>query len=205
MPFSVTLASIRPRAFLLLYMGTAQLLIFVGAVSYNFWRSDHIVVLNVQAHKIAADQPHLSTHINSPVGAYLTGTQGTLLYQTTSFWDHLLLYRLGDMTLMDALFGFVIGVYLFRVLLGLRAGYEFSSRLSRAITIIGGLTVAMHFIKSACDMGIKLVFEARIQHLFFLATPPASFIYLILGSVLLICAQLLRRSQELQHETNLTI
>jgi hypothetical protein len=138
-------------------------------------------VLNVQAHKIAGHRLHLSTQINSPVGTYLTGTKGTLLYQTTSFLDYLLLYRLGDMALVDVLFAFFIALYLSRVLLGLQAGHEFSSHLSRAITVIGGLTMAMHFIKSAYDLAIKMVFEAQIQHLFFLITPPATFLHIILG------------------------
>ncbi|MGY2133483.1 DUF2975 domain-containing protein [Hymenobacter sp. HD11105] len=186
-------------------MSTTPLLIFLWGASRGFWRGEHFVVLNVQAHKIATSRPHLSTYIDSPVGAYFTGTQGRLLYRTTSFWDHLLLYRLSEMTLVDVLFGFIIGIYLFRVVRGLRSGHEFSSRLSRAIMIIGGLTIAMHFVRSVCDMGIKLVFESRIQHLFILQTPRTSYLDLILGSVLLICAQLLRRGQELQDETNLTI
>lgn len=187
----------RRQAFILLYLGTGPLLLFLGAVSRNFWQGDP-VMLTVQAHKIATAQAPLSTFIDSPVGAYLTGTQGTLLYQTTSFWDHLLLYHLGDLSLVEALFGFGIGLYLFRVVRSLRAGQEFTPRLRRAIMVTGSLAVCLHFIRMLWDQGLEFVFERRLQHLFFLLSPPTSYLPLLLGFVLLLCAQLLRRGEELQ-------
>jgi hypothetical protein len=192
----------RRFAVILLCLGMGSVLIFLGAVSRNFWQGDHLVALTVQAHKLATAQAPLSTFVDSPVGAYLTGTHGTLLYRTTSFWDHLLLYRLGNLSLVEALFGFGIGLYLFCVVRRLRVGQEFTAPLRRAITVIGSLAVVLPFSRTLWDQGIQLVFEQRMQHLFFLHTPPTSNLPLLLGLVLLLCAQLLRRGEALQADAS---
>jgi len=200
-----TLASVRRSALLLLYLSTAQLLLFLGAASHGFWWAKSGLMLQVQAHEIVNGRPHLSTVIDSPVGAYFTGTQGTLLYQPTSFWENLLLYRVSDTTIVDALFLFAIGLYLGRVLLRLRAGQEFAPRLSLVFMVIGGLTVAMHVLKMAFDSGITHLFETQTNHLFHLSPRPGNMVYVFMGVLLLACGQLLRRSEELQQDADLTI
>ena len=190
---------------MLLYASSAQLLLFLGTAGYSFWWARNGLVVQVQAHEIANGRPHLSTFINSPVGAYFTGTQGMLLYQPTSFWENLLLYRISGTTIVDALFMFAVGLYSCRVLLRLRAGQEFALRPSRAFTIIGGLTAAMYVIKMVFDLGIARLFEARTNHLFYLSPQPSSMVYVFMGSLLLACGQLLRRSEELQQDADLTI
>ncbi|WP_188562768.1 hypothetical protein [Hymenobacter frigidus] len=200
-----TLASVRRSANALLYVSSAQLLLFLGTAGYSFWWARNGLVVQVQAHEIANGRPHLSTVINSPVGAYFTGTQGMLLYQPTSFWENLLLYRISGITIVDALFMFAVGLYLWRVLLRLRAGQEFALRPGRVFTVIGGLTAAMYVIKMTFDLGIARLFETRTNHLFYLSPQPSSMVYVFMGSLLLACGQLLRRSEELQQDADLTI
>ena len=190
---------------MLLYVSSGQLLLFLGSAGYNFWWVRHGLVLEVQAHEIANGRPNLGTFINSPVGAYFTGTQGTLLYQPTSFWENLLLYRISGTTIVDALFMFAVGLYLWRVLLRLRAGQEFALRPGRVFMVIGGLTEAMYVIKIAFDLGITRLFETRTNHLFYLSPQPSSMVYVFMGLLLLACGQLLQRSEELQQDADLTI
>ena len=200
-----TLASVRRSANVLLYISSGQLLLFLGTAGYSFWWARNGLALQVQAHEIANGRPHLSTFINSPVGAYLTGTQGTLLYQPTSFWENLLLYRISGTTIVDALFMFTVGLYLWRVLLRLRAGQEFALRPGRVFMVIGGLTGTMYVIKMAFDLGITRLFETRTNHLFYLSPQPSSMVYVFMGLLLLACGQLLQRSEELQQDADLTI
>ena len=203
---SFTLPSIRRQAYILAYFGDTQLLIFVGSAAYNFWWGGRILLLNVQAHEIASGRPPLSQFIDSPVGAYFTGTKGTLVYRAESLGDHLLFYSLGGLTIVDALYASATGLFLCWVLLGLRADREFSARLSWALTIVGAGTVAMHLIRSFFDLGIARLFEARTHSLFYLIAQPANnSLYIFMGILLLACAQFLRRGKELQQEIDLTI
>ncbi|WP_310394657.1 DUF2975 domain-containing protein [Hymenobacter sp.] len=202
---SFTLASVRRQAFVLAYLGTAQLLLFLIYAAHNFWWGGRTLLLKVQAHEIANGRPPLSRFIDSPVGAYSTGSQGTLLYRADSFGDQLLFYNIGSITIVDVLFAFAVGLFLCRVLLRLRAGHEFSTRLSQAFTTVGLCTMITHVIKMLFNTGITQLFEARTHSLFYLDIQPTGFLYMFMGVLLFACAQLLRRGEELQQEIDLTV
>lgn len=199
------LADPRRHTLGLLWMGTAQLLLFSYYIlECTYWGS-HNILLKVHAHALADSQPHLSRTINSPVGTYFTGTQGELLYHVSSLWEGLLFYNIGERTVLDSLFIFAVSLYLHRALGKLQGEREFSAGLGKALSAAGVMSSIMYVVNMVFNLVAAGVFRTRTQDLFWMNSSGSNMLYVVLGSVLLICGIFVRRGTALQQETELTI
>ena len=200
-PFN--LEAIRQYTLGLVLMSAAQLLLF-GYYALSFFYEGHIL-LKVHVWTLANSQPHLSRTIESPVGTYLTGNEGELLYRVSSPGEALLFFNLGDLTVVDVLFLFGISWYLHRTMSKLRPGREFSAGVGETFTVVGLLAMLMFVVKMGFNTGIAQLFQARTHQLFAVDIRTGGGLYMILGLVLLICGMFFRQGVVLQQESEMTI
>jgi hypothetical protein len=191
----------------LLYAGVLQLGIFLATAVHNFYWGNKTILLQVHpSMKFVARHPHTGGFFELPVGSYMVGTQGNLLFRVSSLWDYFLFSTVHGLMVLDSLFIFSISVYLFWVMSRLRAEQGFSASISKAFTIIGLLAMGMFLLKSGFGMYVSHAFEIKTQNLFVLPIRTnSSIFYTVFGSILLICASFFRQGQLLQHENELTI
>lgn len=155
--------------------------------------------------KFGAAHPQLGQMLASPAGYFSANSRGELLYPMASLWDYLLFYTIGDLTILDALFLAGLGYFLFRALRRLPAGREFTPAASQVIGSSGLALCSMYVLKMMFSICATEVFKAKTQGLFQLASPASSILYVVAGLLLTLCANFLRRGQQLQQEADLTI
>jgi len=149
--------------------------------------------------------PQIGQMLVSPVGHFSTSSRGELLYQTASPGDYLLFFTIGDLTSIDALFLAGLGCFLYRAIRRLPAGHEFTPAASRVVEVSGLALSSMFVLKMLFNLCATEVFKAKTQGLFQLASPASSILYVVAGLLLTLCANLLRRGQQLQQEADLPI
>lgn len=199
-------ASLRWSTRILLLLGTGQLLLFLLTAAHNFYRGSHIIVLKVHVgRELYKAHPHLFTTLSTSAGSYGSGTQGDLLYQPTSFGNCLLFHTIGEATILSVVFIFLLSLYLHVAVSKLQPGREFSQAFSRAFSLIGLATLLMHMAEVAFSLHLGQLFKAQTHHQFYLATHGTNPLYVVFGSLLLLCAPFFKLGNQLQQDAELTI
>ena len=198
-------ASIRRTAAVLLWVGLAQLGLWLYSCLWNFYGGLRLLVLPINAGlKFGMAHPQIHQLLASSAGYFSTSGRGGLLYRTVSLWDYLLFFTIGDLTILDALVLAGLGCFLYRSLRRLAAGRDFLPAASRVVEGAGLALISLFMLKMAFNFCAAEVLKAKTQGLFQLAIPASSNIfYATAGLLLTLCAQLLRRGQQLQQEADL--
>lgn len=204
LPFSH--AKLRRRTRVLLLMGTGQLLLFLVTAVQNFYWGLHTILLKVHANsELHKAHPHLTTTLPTSAGTYSTGTQGDLLYQPSSLSNFLLFYTTSEVNILSVVFIFLLSLYLHLAINKLQPGREFSQGLSRALSLIGLVTLLMYTAEMAFNVYLTQLFETQTHHQFFLTTAGPSLLYVVFGSIMLLAASFFELGSQLQHDADLTI
>jgi hypothetical protein len=205
-PPLLNLPDLRRRTQILLLVGVAELLTFLGCAMQNFYGGSHTIGLLVHAYlPTPAGTPHLSRFIESSVGVYSTGSTGQLLYHASSLGDYLLFFSIADFGFLDALFIFFAFLYLHLAVARLQPGHELSVGISRAFFRIGLGSTCMFMAKMQFNLYVAAVFDEKTQHQFALVDRSSGMLYALLGSLLLLCAPFLQLGNQLQQDAELTI
>jgi len=199
--------SIRRTSAGLLWMGLGQLGLWLYYYLKSFYGGTRTILLPVHAGlKFGLAHPQIGQMLASPAGSFSTSSRGKLLYHTASLWNYLLFFTIGDLTIVDALFLAGLGCFLYRALRRLPAGREFTPAASRVVEGSGLALCSRFVLKMMFGICATEVFKAKTQGLFQLASPASSTLYVVAGLLLLtLCANFLRRGQQLQQEADLPI
>jgi len=179
----------------------AELLLWLVSALRCYYGNPAAILVFVQAGPaFAATHPPLSAVFQSTAGAYLTGTQGTLLYHPQALSDLFFFYTIGDLTALDALFFASLGLYLYWVLRGVAAGRDVTQATSRAMQHVAMAALCLFVLKMALATVATEIFWVRTHHQFqLLSSKSAGGIYYpIFGMVLIICSKLLARAQPVE-------
>jgi hypothetical protein len=199
--------ALRRRTFGLLVLGASQLLLFLSLAIQNFYWGSNTILLKVQA-TLELDRnqaTHLSRIVDSPFGAYVTGTHGDLLYHPSSLGDYLLYYNIGNFNILSTLFIFFITLYLYITLRQLVPGRELTASIGKAFSIIGVSSVVMYMVDMAFNTTLFTLFHNQTQHLFYLLIRDNNLLYVVFGSLLLVCPAFFELGGRLQRDNELTI
>lgn len=201
--------TIQRTANVLLGLGLLELALWLLYCLTNFYGDHRGLLLAVSATLPFADAHHLLAHsVAAPGGTFFTGgLQGTLLYHPASLLDYPLLFVIGDLTFLDALYFAGLGVYLHRALRHLPAGSEFTPVASQAMSRLGLATGLVFVLKMGLAIAASELLLLRTHQQFRLATPQATggLAYCVFGLLLVICGEFFRRGRQLQRDSELTI
>ena len=196
----------RWRTRLLLLMGAAGLLMYLGFAAQNFYGGSRTIQLLVYAHlPVPAGTPPLSRFIESPAGLYSTGSTGELLYHASSLLDYLLFYSIDNFGFLDVLFIFFASLYLHGAVSRLQPDHALLAGTSQAFYRLGLGSTCMFFAKMPFNLYVAAAFAERTQHQFVLANRSSVMLYALLGSLLMLCTpSYSTRQPQLQQDAELT-
>ncbi|TDN39217.1 hypothetical protein A8B98_18295 [Hymenobacter sp. UV11] len=185
-------------------MGLLQLGLWLYYCLHDFYGGARLLVLPVHAGlKFGMAHPQIAQMLTSPAGYFSTSSRGDLLYHPVSLCDYFLFFTIGDLTILDALFLAGLGYFLYCTLRRLPAGPEFTLAASRVVEFSGLALISMFVLKMIFNVFVIEVFKSKTQGLFQLAILSSSTLYVVAGLLLTLCANLLRRGQQLQQEADL--